>query len=192
VSGRERLLTASQIASSVAEAVPGMDDYVESLVEAVFSLLAQRVSERPSETVAAEAASRSPVLELDQEARQRLSRRLAVLLEADTIRLASKATDLVTSYEHVFATGRLFTDVRPVFRDDDTERPWAAVIVNVLKIDHYDSDGFLRSFHVALDRSDLRALQQVIERGCAKTESMKAFLESADLAHWEGGANGDR
>jgi hypothetical protein len=187
----ERLLTTQELEERVERFAPSFDESPESLIAAALSLSAQRVSDPRTAAEVAEGVSLSPQLEMTSEARQDVKERLSKLLTVSAVRLAAKALDLAGDYEHLFVDARILTDVRPVFPDDETKAPAAAVIVDTLKINYYGPDGNLRSFHVALDQAELDELRKVIVRGLEKTRGMRSFLDSARLAYWEGDENDD-
>jgi hypothetical protein len=98
--------------------------------------------------------------------------------------MGGKAEDVLTDHEHVFVAVRILTDIRPVFPDDVADPPEAAVIVNMLRIDHW-TDREHRSIYIALDEEDLARLQEATQRAVTKTETLKKFLSSAGLAYVE-------
>jgi hypothetical protein len=180
------LSTPEQLTEGLIAAVPATAPFASELVDALTSLIARWVEGDQVKPVdVAKAVSKYSGLRLEDAERSTLADRLERLLVIDCLRLTSKAIDVITDYEHVFAGARILTDIRPVFRGPVTELPAGAVTVDTLKIDYFGPDNELTSFHVALDRSDLLQLQAAVKRALDKRASVARFLESARLATWE-------
>jgi hypothetical protein len=118
--------------------------------------------------------------------REAVRRNLTRLLTAESIITLGKADDVITDHAKVFSRARILTDIRPVFRDDAAEVPTAAVIVDMLKIEHWARDGSGRqNFYVALDHADLLQLKQVVDRALEKTETLRRLLASTGMSYYE-------
>ena len=82
-----------------------------------------------------------------------------------------KALRLQTESQRVFEDARIITDVRPVFQEDIETGMVGAVISHSLRIS-YTEAGYERSleFFVGLRTSELKLLQQQVERAIKKAE----------------------
>jgi len=110
-----------------------------------------------------------------------LTERLEQLLGCEVIAISTKASALFFSYER-HATGcQILTDVRPVFGDDPTSAPLAAIIVHSLKIQYHEDQDTAREFYVSIDAGDLKALRDASDRALAKAESLQAILQTAQI-----------
>lgn len=176
----------SEMADSIATAAPGLSEQGHRLTQAIASLV-EAVDGGRSVAEMAAAVSDAPNIGLDGDQRSLLRARVETLLGVESLRLAAKARDLVTDYEHVFASARVLTDFRPVFPPGVTTELAAAVIVATLKIDYFGPDRELVSFHVALNRGNLEQLSEAVNRGFEKITTLTRFLDEAQLARWEGG-----
>lgn len=111
--------------------------------------------------------------------------RLLDLLQYDKpLGITSKASSVLTDHKNIFITGKILTDVRPVFIGDADEQPEAAVIVHQLKI-HYHSEDKCKEFYVALDTSDVESLREVLERADRKATALKEFLKNTSVEYLE-------
>lgn len=163
------------------ESAVGADVDPAMLSQAVTSLLMQ-FPDLPKEELA-RGVSQASELDLPHDRREKLANRLVDLLAVDVAAMIAKADGVITDHEHVFRSVRILTDVRAVFPDDPSRPPEAAVIVNMLRLDHF-TDGRRGSFYVALDAADLLQLQKAVDRATAKTEALKTFLTSAGLTYF--------
>lgn len=106
--------------------------------------------------------------------------RLIKFLNLDgALQIASKADAVLSDHDHTFCNARVITDIRPVFGSDLTASPAAAVVVHMLKIGYHENKEH-KEFFVALDTSDVRDLQNILERANTKARSLKTFLGKTD------------
>ena len=185
ISERGRLLTHEDLLNRIGEAAPSLAPFVHEFVVALVSLISSAPSDPAAASEMALSLSADPALKQDATGQARFAERIQQLVTIRDLRVAAKALDVSTEYEHVFSSARVLTDVRPVFPDDDTAAPAAAVIVNNLKLDYYGPDGSLREFHVALDRADVISLRDVLDRALLKTASVRKLLDRTQLASWQ-------
>lgn len=118
-------------------------------------------------------------LEVEDAEREALRNRLKRLLNIASVEVTAKAHDIQMSYERVFAKAQILTDIRPVFRQDDTEKPGAAMIVNSLCIQYGRSEK-RKEFFVAMDYSDLKQLKKQVERAIEKSDGLRLMLEKLE------------
>lgn len=104
------------------------------------------------------------------------------LLDSAAIVVPAKARSLSADFDRAYASGKVVTDVRPVF-SDDRKSVLGAVVLHTLCIKYYEPsrvepEGQIR---MALDSEDLRKLIGELEDGLRKAEiakvSMGASLE---------------
>jgi hypothetical protein len=173
----------SALVDRVAEAAGVTRDDAGRFLVAALSAVAQlNPPTWPAERVAEELGGSSD-LTLNEKQRKAFVKLLQELMSLPAVITSAKASDLLTDHEHVYSDARVFTDIRSIFPEDPKEEPSGAVIVEMLKIQHF-TNGQQESFYVALDLADLLDLKQVIERALQKTESVKARLEAAGLEYF--------
>lgn len=98
----------------------------------------------------------------------KLKKNLSILLENfDSIRISTKAQEIILENTHNFSEARIVSDIRPVFDNELGENKKYAVVVHSLKLEYTKKDS-LRELFIALDLSDLEALKQVIDRAIEK------------------------
>lgn len=91
-----------------------------------------------------------------------------------TIRLTSKAKDLLMDNVNNFSEGRIISDIRIVFDDEKkADKKQCAVLVHQLNIRHFTIDGKRQMFQVSLDSSDLKKLKRTIEWALEKDEIIR-------------------
>ena len=97
-----------------------------------------------------------------------LKRNLSILLEAfDSIRITSKAQNIILENKNNFKEARVVTDIRLVFDENLEDNKKFAVIIHNLKID-FARISKSDEFFVAMDLSDLKKMKVVIDRAIEK------------------------
>jgi hypothetical protein len=173
----------SALVGRVAEAAGvTRDDAGRFLVAALSAVSQLNPPTWPAERVAEELGGSSD-LKLTEKQKKAFVKLLQDLMSLPAVITSAKASDILTDHEHVFSDARVFTDIRSIFPEDPQDEPSGAVIVEMLKIQHF-TNGEQQSFYVALDLSDLLDLKQVIERALQKTESVMARLDAANLEYF--------
>ena len=124
----------------------------------------------------------SEELALGDEDQQRLASRVLSLADRRSVRVLYKSLDLIREHRNVFVDARVVTDVRPVFGGDIAEGIDAVVLTHSLKLEFVQEDQH-KSFHVALDQSDIHVLRDVLERAIDKAASLRELLESAGISN---------
>ncbi len=100
-------------------------------------------------------------------------------LESEALRLPSKALHLSTDFEHLFMSGSVVTDIRPVF-DSERVEVSGAIVSQTLKL-RYISDGkpeVENRLSLALDAEDMEYLIKELQKAQKKAESVKAQFET--------------
>jgi len=160
---------------------------IPELLDALIDIETTRFGNRWSHAEAAFGVAESWAAETHSEAiRDAFEQRLLRLLTTQSLPVAAKAIDIFLSHERLYDSGRIVTDIRPVFSDDPTEPPGAAVLVHVLQLAFTES-GERRLFFVALDDADLAQLDEIVHRAKDKSLTLRRTLQDAGLlaAGWE-------
>jgi hypothetical protein len=117
---------------------------------------------------------------LNESNRDSFVEHLAKLLDIPAIRISSKSDELLHQHEHALSKVRIITDIRPVFGEDATNFPDAAVLIHMLKITYIQEDS-LKDFFVAMDSNDIKLLREALDRAEKKAESLKSILNKSDI-----------
>jgi hypothetical protein len=113
-----------------------------------------------------------------------LESRLNQLLSLeDALGPLARARDLLYTYPTLLRFSRILTDIRPVFSSAGEPQTLASVIAHTLVLETWEG-GTNREHHlfVSLDSSDLRRLQQIVQRAIAKDDALRRQLEGTKLA----------
>lgn len=107
------------------------------------------------------------------------------LITAPAIEAFSKGFDLRFEHEHLFVSARIISDLRPIFgTQTTTPTPSSAVVMHTLRIKYgspYSGNGLDEQIHLAVDKNDLKRLQQACERALAKHEAIEQLADSWNL-----------
>ncbi len=106
---------------------------------------------------------------------------MAALVLDDTVGTAAKAGPVLTDHERIFVDARLFTDIRPIFHPDLSEKPNAAVLVHMLRITTRDILGNQKAQYFALDANDIRFMKHLMDRAIKKEETLDSFLTASGV-----------
>lgn len=183
------LLDVKSATALISSKVPTISNkHIRNFLVALLSLYSLRaVRQLDSEELAADisrAMKRSgrPELALDSETEERFRKRLSLLLGFKTLMTASKAVFLKHEHEHTLCNARIFTDARPIYADDPASPPSATVITHMLKLAYHQGiSGDVNEIHIALDKSDLLKLKELIERAESKASSLRQVFESGNI-----------
>lgn len=96
------------------------------------------------------------------------------------IEVTSKALSILLANERNFTGAHIFTDVRPVFKEDPSDAPAGMVIVHTLGL-HYMEGNTRKDFFVALDSHDLKRLKEVVERAFLKETCLVQVFSKSDM-----------
>ncbi len=119
-------------------------------------------------------------LHLEPHRETQLANNLSRLLADNGLVVASKSIYLRRDYEHTFCRARILTDIRPVFGEDPTPPPSAAIIIHALQLVYHEGSS-TKEIHIALDGGDLSSLKLQIERAQDKAKSLKTLLTGAKV-----------
>lgn len=103
---------------------------------------------------------------------------ISPLLETPHILRRAKFYDLAAAHHMTFQSARVLTDVRPLFEEDASLPIQSALITHTLELS-YSMDGEEHDSYITLDRGDLIAIQNQVERALAKHESASGFIGKA-------------
>jgi hypothetical protein len=181
-------LRKNTLVSSIASSVPSVpSSQVEEMVVAVVSLYrALDSSDSPTEVFVegiceAMAEDERKNLNFDGPSdRNRFAVRLTKLLTIDSFGIASKALSLKNECDHLFCVGRILTDARPVYADDVSTPPRAALILHTLRLAYHETND-LKEFYITFDDSDLQELRDLLDRADLKSKSLTVALKSAGI-----------
>ena len=104
---------------------------------------------------------------------------LRELLSVDAVRVISKVVDLSYEYANVLSTGRIITDIRPVFTPDAMAIE-GAIISHKLFIRYWNVEG-QKTFTITLDEDDVKALNKQCERALLKAKTISAGLSKGTV-----------
>lgn len=106
--------------------------------------------------------------------------RLEMFLSLDTLNLRAKAKSLRYEHERSLHDLRILTDARPVFGEEVSEPPKAAVIFHMLKIEYHVPKG-VDEIYFSLDEDDLQYLKQAIARAEINANSLRKALMAGHI-----------
>lgn len=92
----------------------------------------------------------------------------------------SKAFAIIQEDERLFMGSRIVSDLRPVFEDDPKTAPASTLVTHRLKIDYREA-GVWKEFYVALDRTDLEKLREIVERAIHKERTLEQLAERMNM-----------
>ncbi len=102
------------------------------------------------------------------------------LSEETALAVSSKALDVMQDHSKIYCYGRVLTDLRPIFKADLSQEPSAFVTVHTLKVAYHEA-GEHKEFFVALDRSDVTQLADLLARALKKEDALKALTQDKGL-----------
>ncbi len=111
-----------------------------------------------------------------------LNQNLSVLLQLDrSVGVTARASDVMTTFDHVFDSTRVVSDLRTLFTTEPTDpQPLAAVITHTLKIEFY-KDRKKQAFYVAMNSTDISKLKNTLERALNKEEQLESIAKKSGL-----------
>jgi hypothetical protein len=174
-------LDADELAARIRDAVPELAQHADDVVEVILIVDLLRESRGASPEEMAEWLRDAQGMPGTAEDRSILARRLAQSLSAPAILVTAKAVDLLLANERNFNSARIVTELRPVFGEDVSKEPAAAVLVHRLELDYFRASGRRDTFHVGLDEGDLEILGAAVARAQAKAKTMISFADRSGL-----------
>ncbi len=110
----------------------------------------------------------------------KLADRLKEFLSIDALNFFAKATIPRYEHERTLHDLRILTDARPVFGEDPSGSPEAAVIFHMLKIAYHQSNRIEEIFF-SLDENDLDYLKEMVLRAELKAKSLQNALSAGHI-----------
>lgn len=107
---------------------------------------------------------------------------LSGLLEARSLVISSRVVDVWAEHEHALCSVRIFTDLRPVFGEENAVL--AAGIVHMLKLAYHERDG-VKEIYIAMDDDDIDKLIDALEYASVRSENLKSILSEAKITQFE-------
>ncbi len=106
--------------------------------------------------------------------------RLQKFLSLDALSLWAKSSILRYEHERPIHDLRILTDARPVFGEEVSDRPRAAVIFHMLKMEYHVPQG-IEEIYFSLDEDDLEYLKDAIARAEIKAKSLREALTNGQI-----------
>lgn len=101
------------------------------------------------------------------------------LMSISSVWTIVKALDLSYDYAHLFQTAKILTDIRPIF-DEKASSIQGAVVSFTLRL-YFDSLEGSKNISVALDKDDVKRLNEACERALKKAKTAKNFMLEGDI-----------
>jgi hypothetical protein len=163
--------------------VLGLDDRdtASMMVSAAMTLMPAASSLSITIAEAADGVSRADNLALDESERSTLAERLAMLVETPSISHLGHALDLRAEETSLFLSGRILTDLRPLFGDDATTVPQTGIITQTLSI-RYVEDGVAHTLHLSVDAEDLKRMADMVTRAITKAETLARVCDGSGIS----------
>jgi hypothetical protein len=161
-------------AAAALRKVGGLEDTVD-LVASLISLEDVRSTQDWALADVAEAAAKSPELDLPEEKQAGFAALLVRLLDGTAMSRAAKAASLRGAHPRSLYSSRVITDLRPVFDEEAIDRPTGAVILHQLELVVYTPQGYDDLF-IGLDDTDLRKLRSDIDRALEKSRQLQRLV----------------
>lgn len=121
---------------------------------------------------------------LDESGSQKLREQLTQFLDIKPMAVSTKAASIMFEHDRLFASAKVFSDLRPVFGSSAEDSPQAAIVCHNLVL-HYFQSGRHKEFFVVLDTDDIEQLAQTLERAKTKAETLKSVLAAANVPYIE-------
>lgn len=181
-------LSRKDLSENISSLVKGIaDTEIDEIMAAVTAMLElQEVTGATDEKLAQDLseALKTNFHDLSSEQANQIESRLSEILSLqDGIGIVSKARHLYQDYEHLYVSGKIITDIRPVFKTDlDSNSSMEGIlIVYSLKIQYVEEGANGKEFFVALDETDLQELSEQIERAKKERRAIKQFFDNQDI-----------
>jgi hypothetical protein len=111
---------------------------------------------------------------------ERFSHRVARLLESESLAIRAKALQLLFESRRHIVGSRVLTDARPIFGEDATQAPLAAIITHTLRLQFHESEGS-RELFFSFDTQDIASLIEALNRALEKDDSIRRYFANKGL-----------
>jgi hypothetical protein len=167
------------VAAMVSAAPALSSDQGNSLLTALIAAAASRFRYGyDAEEMASFVVESGDASQADQTANEE---RLTQLISAQSLTRLAKASDVLTEHQQILHEARILTDIRPIFEDDPSREPEAAVMLHTLRIQYHDTSGHVRSMYFGMDSDDLNTLRNVVDRALKKAASLEGLVAQLPL-----------
>ena len=159
-------------------------DLAAALMESIGELAEVCHSSGASAAAVAERVRAStPFDEMDRDLQEVLFGRIRSILECPDIRVFGKAMEISTLHQQMFGAAEIYTDLRPVFNDSDSDdlKLESGLITHVLRLHHITSDGTHQDFYVAMREEHLTTLRMAMDRADEKARLLRRWLDQAGM-----------
>ncbi len=109
----------------------------------------------------------------------KLEKTFITLLSLPAVEIVVKALDLTYDYSNIFKSGKIVTDIRPIFNDDASTIN-GSLVSFVLRL-YYDSIEGNKSISIAVDNEDVKKLKESCERALKKAQTASEFMKNHDV-----------
>ncbi len=181
-------LVLPELIEQIASSVPFSEEDASKVISVLASFYSLKVEKRLTfgkffdELLEALKQTGNKDLQLSGEHASEFRKHLEELLSLDeSLGVTTRALGVMVEHEHVWQSGRVLTDLRPVFGLDATEAPKAAVPIHNLRIAYRDAGQSVKEFFVALDTEDLDQLRGILERAVNKEASLRQLADKMGL-----------
>ena len=148
-----------------------------ALLNLLVGLYALRLDKNVESDNFADIVSNSVPAAISKATRARLK---PLLDDSQVLEVCGKADDVLYDNDTQFSTCRVLTDFRPIFSTRSSELLNIGGTVHFLKIEYFKNYEE-KEFFVALDKSDLEQLAEVIGRALEKDEAIQKRFESMNM-----------
>lgn len=179
-------LSSRDMSRRVTAKIPGANRKdIRDIVETLLSMhRARQEYGMSTDTLVSDMTLDTEGLGISESQQKQLRERLPNFLRLDLLAVTAKAFSVMGSHERVVLKTQILTDIRPVFGENDSEKPEAAAIIHTLRIT-YRQDGEEMDFFAAMDTEDVHKLRDVLERADKKAAGVQALLEAAKVPYLE-------
>jgi len=102
------------------------------------------------------------------------------LLQSKALGISAKALQLLFESRRHIVGSRVLTDIRPIFGDNATEAPIAAIVTHTLRLQFHEADRNSELFF-SLDRQDVATLVEALRRAIEKEDSLNEYFDNKGL-----------
>ena len=101
----------------------------------------------------------------------------SILNSSHNLRIASKVVRIYVSHQNPFKSVKVFTDIRPIFSDDEQMSVEYGLIYHNLELTYLQGGKIDGKFYIALDSADLKNVYHAIGRALKKEASLKKAIK---------------
>ncbi len=125
------------------------------------------------------------VCQVDKQLRDKLRDRLRLVLQIKPIALSVKASSIQVSYDRVYNSCFIATDIRPIFADPVNDGLAGSMIVHQMRMTSMRNRK-QEDLYFALDDTDLLSLSSAISRALEKSKQLRLKLDDFKIPQVDG------